>query len=71
MHFGYYQKMEKSKTEKKTEYFRSGVQACLRKNEKVEAVPNMYEEFIKSLEAREAHIKKLYDEIKQIKKLRV
>ena len=63
--------MEKSKSEKKKEYYKGGVQDCLRKNEKVDAVPNMYEEFIKSLEAREAHIKKLYDEIKQIKKLRV
>ena len=41
--------MEKAKNEKKKEYYRDGVQACLRKNEKVEAVPHMYEELIKSL----------------------
>ena len=63
--------MEKAKNEKKKEYYKEGVKACLRKNEKVEAVPNMYEELIKSLTAREAHIKKLYDETKQIKRLRV
>lgn len=63
--------MEKAKSEKKKEYYREGVKACLRKNEKVEAVPNMYQELINSLKAREEHIKKLYDETKQIKRLRV
>lgn len=63
--------MEKAKNDKKREYYRSGVKACLRQNEKVESVPEMYNQLIESLKAREAHIKKLYDETKQIKKLRV
>lgn len=65
----YYEKMEKAKNAKTKEYYRGGVQACLRLNEKVEAVPEMYSQFTESLKAREAHIKKLYDEVKQIKKL--
>ena len=63
--------MERAKNEKKKEYYRNGIKACLRPNEKIESVPQMYEELQKSLEARETHIKKLFDETKQIKKLRV
>lgn len=65
----YYEKMEKAKNEKTKEYYRGGVQACLRLNEKIEAVPEMYSQFTESLKAREAHIKKLYEEVKEIKKL--
>lgn len=63
--------MLKAKNDKKREYFKGGVKACLRQNEKVESVPDIYNQLIDSLKAREAHIKKLYDETKQIKKLRV
>ena len=66
---GYYEKMEKARSEKRKKYFREGARLCLRQNEKVEAIPEMYNEFKESLSARDAHIKKLYDEEKQIKKL--
>ena len=68
---GYYKKMEKTRSKRRKEYFREGARLCLRKNEKVEAIPEMYNEFQASLKAREEHIKKLYDEVKQIKRLTV
>ena len=68
---GYYNKMEKAKSEKKKAYFREGARLCLRKNEEVEAIPEMYTEFNEALKARKEHIKKLYDEEKQIKKLSI
>ena len=67
----YYNKMMSSKSENKKTYFREGVKACLRRNENVESVPDIYEELNKSLKEREAHIKKLYSEVKQIKKLSI
>ena len=67
----YYNKMEKAHSEKKKEYYKEGARMCLRKNEKVEVIPQTYEEFQESLKAREEHIKKLYSEIKQIQKLTV
>jgi hypothetical protein len=65
----YYNKMEATNLPKKKEYYRAGAQACLRKTEKVEAIPSMYEEMQKSLQERTAHIEKLYSEARQIKRL--
>lgn len=68
---GYYEKMEKANKEIKKSYYREGAKACLRAHEEVDLIPQMFTEFKDSLEAREEHIKKLYSEVKQIKKLTV
>lgn len=65
----YLQKMEKA-PEKKKEYFRQGAIAYLRENEKIEGIPNLLIETKQAYEKRESHIKKLYEEAKQIKKLK-
>ena len=65
----YYNKMEATSSTKKKEYYRSGAKACLRKNENVDVIPQMYEELKHSLIERQAHIEKLYSEVRQIKRL--
>lgn len=65
----YYNKMEATSSKRKKEYYKNGVEACLRRNETVEVVPEMYEQLVKSLSERKAHIEKLYTEAKQIKRL--
>ena len=65
----FYQKMQKA-PEKKKDYFRQGVEAYLRNNEKVEECPNIIVEIEKAYKDRQEHLKKLYTETKQIKKLK-
>ena len=65
----YYNKMEAASSQKKKDYYRQGAKACIRKNEDVDAIPEMYEELISSLKARTEHIEKLYEEVRQIKRL--
>jgi predicted RNase H-like nuclease (RuvC/YqgF family) len=65
----YYNKMEAASLPKKKEYYRAGAQACLRRNENVEVIPEMYEQLNKSLKERKAHIEKLYEEVRQIRRL--
>ncbi|MCI8309686.1 MAG: HD domain-containing protein [Clostridia bacterium] len=67
----YYDKMQAAPNEKKKEYYKAGAQACLRRNETVEAIPSMYEELNNSINARKAHIEKLYSEARQIRHLSV
>ena len=67
----YYTKMQAASSSRKKEYYRAGARACLRKNEDVDLLPNMYEELKHSLRERTAHIEKLYSEVRQIKHLRV
>lgn len=65
----YYNKMENTKNQKKKDYYLAGIKACLRKNEDPALVPQIYNELSEALKARQEHIKKLYSEVKQIKKL--
>ncbi len=65
----YYRKMQKA-PEKKKDYFKQGVEAYLRNNEKVEECPNIMAEMEKAYADRQEHLKKLYLEAKQIKKLK-
>ncbi len=65
----YYHKMESASSKRKKEYYKQGVLACLRRNETLEVVPDMYTQLIASLNERKAHIDKLYSEARQIKKL--
>ncbi len=65
----YLQKMEKAPQRKK-EYFKQGAEAYLRDKETLENIPNLLIEMKKAYDDRQNHIKKLYDEAKQIKKLK-
>lgn len=65
----YFQKMEKA-PERKKDYFKQGAEAYLRDNEKLENIPTLVAEYREAYESRQAHIKKLYEEAKQIKKLK-
>lgn len=65
----YYNKMEAASFARKKEYYREGAKACLRKNENVDLIPQMLEELKHSLSERQAHIEKLYSEVRQIKRL--
>ena len=63
--------MEKSKGEKKKKYFEEGIKALLRQREEISNYKIVLEESKAALKTRKDLIDKLYDEIKQIKKLRV
>ena len=67
----YYDKMMATHNENKKEYFRQGAKYMLNPNETVEKIPVLLEELKKAYELREAHINKLFGEVKQIKKLKV
>lgn len=69
--YKYYEKMEKASNPDKKEYFRQSAKYCLNSGEEVDKIPIILEELKKAYNVRKAHIDKLYDEVKQIKKLRV
>jgi hypothetical protein len=65
----YYQKMIVAPNESKKEYYKQGVEMFLKRDETVDRVPIVLEELKQSYIVRKAHIEKLYNEVKQIKKL--
>lgn len=67
----YYEKMTKAKSEYKREYLKEEVKCYLRPNEDAEKLPLIIDEFENAYNVRKAHIARLYDEVKQIKKLKV
>ena len=67
----YYNKMISTKSEYKREYFKEEIKCYLKPHEDPEKIPQMIDEFKIAYKARKEHIAKLYDEIKQIKKLKV
>ena len=67
----FYDKHQKAKTEEKRKYIEEEAKYYLNANEKLEMLPQMLVEFEAAAEARKEHIKKLYSEVNQIKKLRI
>lgn len=67
----YYNKMIATKSEYKREYLKEEIKCYLKPHEDPEKIPQMIDEFKIAYKARKEHIAKLYDEIKQIKKLKV
>ena len=65
----YYHKMKAALTPGKREYLREEIKCFLKPHEDPEKVPEMIKEFTEAYDARQKHIKKLNDEIKQIKRL--
>lgn len=68
---GYYQKYLKAKTDAKKDYYRQGVEMYLDipAHESVENFKAVEDEYKESLKQRKQHIKQLYSEIHQIKRL--
>lgn len=69
--YKYYEKMEGASSESKKEYYKQGIEMFLRPNEIAGKCPEMLVEFKAAYKARKDHIDKLYDEVKQIKRLEV
>ena len=67
----YYNKYIKAKTEEKKKYIQDEAKYYLNANEKLEMLPQMLVEFEEASKARKEHIKKLYEEVRQIKKLSI
>jgi predicted RNase H-like nuclease (RuvC/YqgF family) len=65
----YYNKMQATSLPRKKEYYERGAKSCLRRNEKVELIPEIYKQLNQSLKDRKTHIEKLYSEARQIKHL--
>lgn len=66
-----YKKMSKMKKESDREYYKPMVKAYLRNNEDPEKCPEILAELKEAFKVRKTHIEKLYDEVRQIKKLKV
>lgn len=66
-----YNKMQKAFSPDKKEYYRYGVQSYLKANEDPEKCPQILQELQNAYVVREAHIKKLYHEVKEIKRLTI
>lgn len=67
----YYIKMQNSKKDKDKEYFLEGIKLMLVKGETLDNFKSILEEFNETLKFKSEDIKKLYDEIKIIKKLKI
>ena len=66
-----YEKMQAAILPNKKEYYRQEAEAYLVNNEKVELIPDTYNQMKASILQREEHLQQLYIESKQIKKLSV
>ncbi len=68
----YFVKYEKAKKDKDKEYYKQGVLMYLKSpNETIDNFHSILEEYKASFIDRKSHIDKLYDELKQIKRLKV
>ena len=67
----YYDKMLKSKTESKKEYYLEYLKYYFRENESLDNFRDLYEDYKKSYQMRKEKIDTLYNEAKIIKKLKV
>lgn len=67
----YYTRMTAALTEEKREYYKWEIKCYLKPQEDPEKIPQMHAEFIEAYKMRKDHLDKLYDELKQLKRLRV
>lgn len=67
----YADKMEEAKTDKKKSYYKEGMRMLFQVDENFDNYRQVYEDYKNALEIRSDRVKKLYDEIKIIKKLEV
>ena len=67
----YFIKMENSKKDKDKEYFLEGINLMLSNGETTENFREILKEYNEALSNKENNVRKLYDEIKIIKKLRI
>lgn len=69
--YKYKEKMESAPNEKKKNYYLEGIKMLLKNNETLDNIDQIYEEYQNAYQTRKKIIDNLYNEIKQIKKLRV
>lgn len=67
----YYDKMQSTSNQRKKEYYIESAKYYLRPNEELEKFPIIIQELKNAYKTREQHIKKLYNEVKQIRRLRI
>lgn len=67
----YYDRMTAAITEDKREYYKWEVKCFLKTQEDPEKIPQMHAEFVEAYKVRQDHLNKLYNELKQLKRLRV
>ncbi len=67
----YADKMEEAKTDKKKSYYKEGMRMLFQVDENFDNYRQVYEDYKNALELRSDRVKKLYNEIKIIKKLEV
>lgn len=67
----YYTRMMSALTEEKREYYRWEIKCYLKPQEEPEKIPQMHAEFIEAYKMRKEHLDKLYDELRQLKRLRI
>ena len=67
----YYYRMQGALTQDKKEYYRAEIKCYLKPHEEPEKLPQILQEFEEAYKIRKSHITKLYDEVKQIKRLRI
>ena len=67
----FYDKMQAASNQNKKEDFKMQAQYLLHPHENFEMIPTLLSELQHTYEERQKHIAKLYDEVKQIKKLKI
>lgn len=67
----YYDRMQAALTEEKREYYKWEIKCYLKPQEEPEKIPQMHAEFIEAYKMRKEHLDKLYDELRQLRRLHV
>ncbi len=67
----YYDRMMAALTEDKKEYYRWEIKCYLKPQEEPDKIPQMHAEFIEAYKMRKEHLDRLYDELRQLKRLHV
>ena len=67
--YKYFRKMDAAITNSKKEYYREYTVSYLKKNEKLELVPQILEDLKNAYSLKKEHVDKLYSELHQIKRL--
>ena len=64
-------KRDSSKKEKDYQYYTEYIKLYLKKNEPIEKISDIHNDFLNTFNEKNKNLKKLYDEIKIIKSLKV
>lgn len=67
----YFDRMKAAINEERREYYKWEIKCYLKPQEDPEKIPEMHSEFVEAYKMRKEHLDKLYDELRQLKRLHI